>query len=59
MANLKIKLVKSIIGRTPKQRKTIEALGLSKMEQVVEKPDNAQTRGMLNVVKHMVEVTEA
>jgi large subunit ribosomal protein L30 len=59
MANLKIKLVRSVIGRTPKQRKTIEALGFTKREQTVEKPDNAQTRGMINVVKHMVEVTEA
>jgi len=59
MANLKIKLVKSVIGKTPKQRKTIQALGITKREQVVEKPDNAQTRGMINVVKHMVEVTEA
>jgi large subunit ribosomal protein L30 len=59
MANLKIKLVRSTIGRTPKQRKTVEALGFTKREQTVVKPDNAQTRGMINVVKHMVEVTEA
>ncbi|MZQ74855.1 MAG: 50S ribosomal protein L30 [Peptoclostridium sp.] len=59
MANLNIKLVKSAIGCKPNQRKTIEALGFKKREQVVVKPDNAQIRGMINVVKHLVEVTEA
>lgn len=56
MANLKIKLVRGLIGINPKQRKTVEALGLKKREQVVEKPDNPQIRGMINVVKHLVEV---
>jgi large subunit ribosomal protein L30 len=56
MANLKIKLVKGIIGTNPKQRKTVEALGLRKRHQVVEQPDNPQTRGMIKVVEHLVEV---
>lgn len=55
---LKIKLVKSIIGTLPKQRKTIEALGLKKIGHTVEIIDNPQTRGMVDVVKHLVEVTE-
>lgn len=55
---LKIKLVRSTIGTLPKQRKTIEALGLKKIGHVVEIVDNAQTRGMIDVVKHLVEVTE-
>ena len=55
---INIKLAKSIIGSLPKQRKTIEALGLKKIGQIVEKPDNPQIRGMINIVKHMVEVTE-
>lgn len=59
MANLNIKLAKSVIGSLPKQRKTIEALGLSKVGQTVEKPDNAQIRGMIERVKHLVEVVEA
>ncbi|NLM04236.1 MAG: 50S ribosomal protein L30 [Clostridiales bacterium] len=59
MANLNIKLVRSVIGTLPKQRKTIEALGLKKIGQEVQKPDNPQTRGMVEVVKHLVEVTEA
>ncbi|MCT4584169.1 50S ribosomal protein L30 [Peptostreptococcaceae bacterium AGR-M142] len=56
---LKIKLTRSVIGTKPKQRKTVEALGLRKREQVVEKPDNAQIRGMIEVVKHLVQVEEA
>lgn len=44
MANLNIKLAKSVIGSLPKQRKTVEALGLTKVGQTVEKPDNAQDR---------------
>lgn len=56
---LKIKLSKSPIGTKPNQRKTLIALGLTKREQVVEKPDNPQIRGMINVVKHLVTVEEA
>ena len=56
MANLKIKLVKGLMGTNPKQRKTVEALGLKKREQVVDKPDNPQIRGMIEVVKHLVEI---
>jgi len=59
MANLNIKLVRSIIGTLPKQRKTVQALGLSKVGQIVEKPDNAQVRGMIERVKHLVEIVEA
>ena len=58
MAKLQIKLVRSTIVTTPNQRKNVEALGLRKREQVVVKEDNAQTRGMINKVKHLVEVTE-
>lgn len=59
MAKLNIKLVRGLIGTNPKQRKTAEALGLSKREQVVQKEDCPQLRGMINIVKHLVEVTEA
>jgi len=58
MAKLQIKLVRSIIGTTPNQRKNVEALGLTKREQVVVKEDNAQMRGMISKVSHLVEVTE-
>ncbi len=55
---LKIKLVKSAFGRKPNQAKTLKALGLSKINQVVEKVDNECVRGMIATVKHLVEVTE-
>ena len=56
---LKITLVKSTIGAVPKHKKTIEALGLSKMHKTVELPDNAATRGMIEQVQHLVKVEEA
>ena len=56
---LKITLVKSTIGAVPKNKKTIEALGLSKMHKTVELPDNAATRGMIKQVQHLVKVEEA
>ncbi|WP_314057873.1 50S ribosomal protein L30 [Shuttleworthella satelles] len=60
MANkLKVTLVKSPIGNVPKNRKTVEALGLRKMHQTVELPDNAAVRGMVRHVAHLVKVEEA
>jgi large subunit ribosomal protein L30 len=56
---LKIKLVKSTIGSKPNHRANIEALGLRKIGQVVEKQDNPQMRGMIHKVRHLVEVEEA
>ena len=56
---LKITLVKSTIGAVPKHKKTIEAMGLSKMHKTVELPDNAATRGMIKQVQHLVKVEEA
>ena len=59
MANkLEITLTKSVIGTNPAQRKTVEALGLRKLHQTVEKADNAATRGMLDKVAHLVTVKE-
>lgn len=58
MAKIKIKLVRSVIGKPEKHRRTIEALGLRKIGQVVEKEDTPQIRGMINKVEHMVEVIE-
>ena len=56
---LKITLVKSTIGAVTKHKKTIEALGLTKMHKTVELPDNAATRGMIKQVQHLVKVEEA
>ncbi len=55
---LRITLVKSPIGAIPKQRKTVEALGLKKMHMTVEQPDNEAIRGMIWQVKHLVKVEE-
>ncbi|MCI9229136.1 50S ribosomal protein L30 [Lachnospiraceae bacterium 56-18] len=58
MANLRITLVKSTIGAVPKHKKTVEALGLRKLNKTVELPDNAATRGMVKQVQHLVKVEE-
>ena len=58
MANLKITLVKSTIGAIPKHRKTVEALGLKKLNKTVVLPDNAATRGMVQQVRLLVKVDE-
>ena len=59
MANkLKVTLVKSTIGAIPKHKKTVEALGLKKLNKTVEMPDNASVRGMVFQVKHLVKVEE-
>ena len=59
MANtIKVTLKKSTIGCKKDQIATVEALGLRKIGQSVEKPDNPQTRGMVVKVKHLVEVSE-
>ena len=55
---LKITLVKSTIGAVPKHVKTVEALGLKKVNKTVEMPDNATVRGMIQQVRHLVKVEE-
>lgn len=58
MAKLKVKLVKSIIGRKDDQIATVKALGLKKINSEVEHNDTPQIRGMIQKVMHLVEVTE-
>lgn len=59
MANtIKVTLTKSTIGAKKDQIATVEALGLKKLHQTVEKPDNPQIRGMIFKVKHLVTVSE-
>lgn len=55
---LKVTLVKSPIGAIPKHKKTVEALGLKKLNKAVELPDNESVRGMIWHVKHLVKVEE-
>ncbi|MBR1439788.1 MAG: 50S ribosomal protein L30 [Lachnospiraceae bacterium] len=55
---IKVTLVKSPIGAIPKQRATVEAMGLTKLHKTVELPDNEATRGMIFKVQHLVKVEE-
>ena len=55
---LKVTLVRSTIGAVPKNKKTIEALGLKKVNKSVELSDNAATQGMLRMVAPYVKVEE-
>ena len=55
---LKITLVKSTIGAVPKNRKTVEALGLKKTNSSVVVEDNPAIRGQINKVSHLVTVEE-
>ena len=57
-SQLKITLVKSTIGRLPKHKKTVQALGLKKLNRSVIQQDNAAIRGMINQVSHLVKVEE-
>lgn len=57
-ATIKVTLVKSPIGAIPKQRATVEAMGLHKLHQTVELPDNGATRGQIRKVSHLVAVEE-
>jgi large subunit ribosomal protein L30 len=54
MASLKITQTRSVIKRIKKQKQTIEALGLGRPNYSNILPDNPQTRGMIEVVKHLV-----
>lgn len=55
---LRITWVKSAIGYSKRQRQTIRALGLRKLNQTVTKPDAPDIRGMIGSVSHLVEVEE-
>ena len=55
---LKVTLVKSPISAIPKQRATVEALGLRKLHHSNELPDNEAVRGMIWHVRHLVTVEE-
>lgn len=56
MSKVKITLVKSGIDRPEVQKRTLRALGLTKMKRTVEKENTVQIQGMINRVKHLVEV---
>ena len=58
MAELKITQVKSKIGAKQNQRDSLRTLGLGKIRQTVVREDNAQNRGLVNAVRHLVTVEE-
>lgn len=58
MAQLEIKQVKSRIGQCKRQKATLDALGLRKMNAVVVHESNLTIKGMVEKVKHLVEVKE-
>ncbi|MBC8755825.1 MAG: 50S ribosomal protein L30 [Kordia sp.] len=59
MAKIKVKQVRSKISRPQNQKRTLEALGLKKIGQVVEHEATPNILGMVNKVKHLVSVEEA
>lgn len=59
VATVQVKLVKSLIGSKKDQIATAEALGLRKIGDVTVQPDNAATKGKINKIIHLVEVTNA
>lgn len=59
MAKIKVKQIKSSIKRPQNQKRTLEALGLRKIGQVVEHDDTPNIIGMINTVKHLVSTEEA
>ena len=58
MATIKIQQIKSKIGYPVDQKRTLEALGLHKIRQVVEKEDTPSLRGMIRKVRHLVAVID-
>jgi large subunit ribosomal protein L30 len=55
---IKIKLVKSPICTPDKHKSIVRGLGLRKLNQVVEKPDNAGIRGMVSKVPHLLQIVQ-
>ena len=58
MATIKIQQTKSRIGAPKDQKRILDALGLKKMNHVVEKEDTPALRGMIRKVRHLVTVVE-
>ncbi|MEX0966462.1 MAG: 50S ribosomal protein L30 [Bacteroidia bacterium] len=59
MAKIKVTQIKSIIDRPENQKKTIEALGLRRINHSVQHEDTPQIKGMIRKVLHLVKVEEA
>jgi large subunit ribosomal protein L30 len=57
-ATMKVKMIGSVIGCPEKQRATVRGLGLRRMNQVVERLDTPEIRGMVRKIPHLVAVVE-
>ena len=57
MANIKVKLVKSLIGSKKDQIATAQALGLKKIGDVSVQPNNPQTQGKVKKISHLIETS--
>ena len=55
---IQITLIKSGIGRPPKHRRTLQSLGLTKMNRTITRKDTPEMRGMIRQISHLVEVKE-
>lgn len=58
MATIKIQQTKSRIGAPKDQKRTLDALGLKKMNRIVEREDTLELRGMIKKIHHLVTVVE-
>ena len=58
MKKVKIKQVRSGIGRPLRQKRTLEALGFKRLNQTIEVEVSPQVQGMINAVSHLIEVVE-
>lgn len=57
-STIRIRQVRSVIGRPRPQRRVLEGLGLRRIRHEVVQPDNPAIRGMVNKISHLVEVVE-
>ncbi|MCB2194676.1 MAG: 50S ribosomal protein L30 [Bacteroidetes bacterium] len=58
MAKIKVTQIKSGIGSTKRQKRTLEALGIRKMNNTIEVEDSPQVQGMITKVRHLLKVEE-
>ena len=59
MASLRITQVRSANGSNPKQRGSLQSLGLGKIGRTTEREDDPTVRGLIHSVRHLVEVSDA
>lgn len=57
-ATVRIRYVRSAIGFTERQKETVRGLGLTRLNQIVERPDTPQIRGMVRKIPHLVTIVE-